>query len=115
MIFTELGIRDDLNDATCLAAFLSCWLCLFVLPHKGSFLRPRVFKIASSMADGSIYSLVVPVLANIYHRPSLITKASKSSRTYGLSLFHALRPWLINSLVWNSLPTSERSSRSQDG
>ena len=76
MLFTKLGIRDDLKDATYLAAFLSCWLCLFVFPHEGSFLRPGVFRIASSMANRSVYSLAVPVLANIYHGLSLITKAS---------------------------------------
>ncbi|KAA0052363.1 hypothetical protein E6C27_scaffold207G002060 [Cucumis melo var. makuwa] len=76
MLFAELGIRDDLKDETYLAAFLSCWLCLFVFPQKGSFLRPGVFRVASLMAAGTIYSLAVPVLANIYHGLGLITKAS---------------------------------------
>ena len=76
MLFVKLGIRDDLKDATYLAAFLSFWLCLFVFPHKESFFRPRVFKIASLMTDGATYSLVVLVLANIYHRLGLVTKAS---------------------------------------
>uniref|UniRef100_A0A9I9EI04 Aminotransferase-like plant mobile domain-containing protein n=1 Tax=Cucumis melo TaxID=3656 RepID=A0A9I9EI04_CUCME len=78
MLFAKLGIRNDLKDETYLAAFLSCWLCLFVFPHKGSFLRPRVFMAASLMATGTIYSLAVPVLANIYHGLGLITKASNS-------------------------------------
>ncbi|KAA0060611.1 hypothetical protein E6C27_scaffold22G004890 [Cucumis melo var. makuwa] len=76
MLFAELGIKDDLKDETYLAAFLSCWLCLFVFPQKGSFLRPGVFRAASLMAAGTIYSLAVPVLANIYHGLGLITKAS---------------------------------------
>uniref|UniRef100_A0A9I9EIB0 Aminotransferase-like plant mobile domain-containing protein n=1 Tax=Cucumis melo TaxID=3656 RepID=A0A9I9EIB0_CUCME len=67
MLFAELGIKDDLKDETYLAAFLSCWLCLFVFSQKGSFLRPGVFRAASLMAAGTIYSLAVPVLANIYH------------------------------------------------
>ncbi|TYK03767.1 hypothetical protein E5676_scaffold863G001500 [Cucumis melo var. makuwa] len=67
MLFTELGIKDDLKDETYLAAFLSCWLCLFVFSQKGSFFRPGVFRAASLMAAGTIYSLAVPVLANIYH------------------------------------------------
>ncbi|TYK02510.1 putative mitochondrial protein [Cucumis melo var. makuwa] len=41
MLFAELGIRNDLKDETYLAAFLSCWLCLFVFPQKGSFLHPE--------------------------------------------------------------------------
>ncbi|KAA0059873.1 putative mitochondrial protein [Cucumis melo var. makuwa] len=67
MLFAELGIRDDLKDETHLATFLSCWLCVFVFPQKGSFLRPEVFRVASLMAASTIYSLAVPVLANIYH------------------------------------------------
>ncbi|KAA0046555.1 hypothetical protein E5676_scaffold403G00180 [Cucumis melo var. makuwa] len=67
MLFAELGIKDDLKDETYLAAFLSCWLCLFVFSQKGSFLCPGVFRAASLMAAGTIYSFAVPVLANIYH------------------------------------------------
>ncbi|TYK06200.1 hypothetical protein E5676_scaffold287G00580 [Cucumis melo var. makuwa] len=67
MLFVELRIKDDLKDETYLAAFLSCWLCLFVFPQKGSFIRPGVFRAASLMAAGIIYSLAVPVFANIYH------------------------------------------------
>ncbi|TYK05702.1 putative mitochondrial protein [Cucumis melo var. makuwa] len=67
MLFTELGIRDDLKDEMYLVAFLSCWLCLFVFLQKGSFLRPGVFRAASLMATDTIYSLAVPVSVNIYH------------------------------------------------
>ncbi|TYK16278.1 uncharacterized protein E5676_scaffold21G00470 [Cucumis melo var. makuwa] len=76
MLFAELGIKDDLKDETYLAAFLSCWLCLFVFPQKGSFLHPGVFRAASLMAADTIYSLAVPVLANMYHGLGLVTKAS---------------------------------------
>uniref|UniRef100_A0A9I9E0Z8 Uncharacterized protein n=1 Tax=Cucumis melo TaxID=3656 RepID=A0A9I9E0Z8_CUCME len=76
MLFAELGIRNDLKDETYLVAFLSCWLCLFVFLQKGSFLRPGVFRAASLMATDTIYSLAVPVSANIYHGLGLITKAS---------------------------------------
>ena len=78
ILFAELGIRYNLKDETYLAAFLSCWLCLFVFLQKGSFLRPRVFRAASLMATGTIYSLEVLILANIYHGLGLITKASNS-------------------------------------
>ncbi|KAA0043323.1 hypothetical protein E6C27_scaffold110G002340 [Cucumis melo var. makuwa] len=65
MLFAELGIKDDLKDETYLAAFLSCWLCLFVFPQKGSFFVLEF--------DNQIL---------------------QSDRTHGLSLSHALRPWL---------------------
>uniref|UniRef100_A0A9I9E1P9 Uncharacterized protein n=1 Tax=Cucumis melo TaxID=3656 RepID=A0A9I9E1P9_CUCME len=74
MLFAELGIRNDLKDETYLVAFLSCLLCLFVFPQKGSFLRPGVFMAASLMATGAIYSLAVQVFANIYHGLGLIIK-----------------------------------------
>ena len=76
MLFKELGIEDTLKDKTYLAAFLSYWLCLFVFPQKGAFLRPGVFKVASTMADGKSYSLAIPALANKYHGLRLITEAS---------------------------------------
>ena len=97
MLFTELGIRDDLKDAMYLAAFLSCWLCLFVFPQKESFLCPRVFRIASSMADRFVYSLAVPVLANIYHGPSLITKASNPVGRMNFHFpMHYVHGWLAH-------------------
>uniref|UniRef100_A0A9I9E9M2 Aminotransferase-like plant mobile domain-containing protein n=1 Tax=Cucumis melo TaxID=3656 RepID=A0A9I9E9M2_CUCME len=76
MLFAKLEIRNDLKDETYLAAFLSCWLCLFVFLQKGSFLRTGIFMTASLIAAGTIYNLAVPVLANIYHGLGLITKAS---------------------------------------
>ncbi|KAA0031667.1 putative mitochondrial protein [Cucumis melo var. makuwa] len=46
------------------------------MTKKGSFLHPGVFMAASLMTTDAIYSLAVPVLANIYHGLGLITKAS---------------------------------------
>ena len=97
MRFKELGVEDTFKDKIYLAAFLSCWLCLFVFPQKGAFLRPGVFKVASTMADGKSYSLGIPVLANIYHGLGLITKAT--NWTYGLSLPYALCPRLAGPLL----------------
>ncbi|KAA0057699.1 hypothetical protein E5676_scaffold970G00390 [Cucumis melo var. makuwa] len=91
MLFAELGIMDDLKDETYLAAFLSYWLCLFVFSHKGSFLRPGVFRAASLMAAGTIYNLAIPVLANIYHGLGLITKASN---LIGRMDFHFPMPYV---------------------
>ncbi|KAH0717403.1 hypothetical protein KY285_013434 [Solanum tuberosum] len=63
----ELGVEESFKDETYLAAFLACWLCKFVLPNKkADCIRASVFKVASLMAHGKIFSLAVPVLASIY-------------------------------------------------
>ena len=64
-VFLDLSVADEHKDKTYLAAFLSCWLCVFVFPDKQLFFRPEVFKVASLMAEGYIFSLGIPVLANI--------------------------------------------------
>lgn len=67
-VFADIGIEDNLKQKVHLAAFLSCWLCIFVFPsRKGSYIHPRTFKIASRMALGDVFFLVVPVLASIYN------------------------------------------------
>ena len=62
----DLSVIDNHGDKTYQATFLFCWLCVFVFPNKQIFLRSGVFKVASLMAEGYIFSLVIPVLANIY-------------------------------------------------
>ncbi|KAH0746483.1 hypothetical protein KY285_008140 [Solanum tuberosum] len=60
--FVELGVEESFRDETYLAAFLACWLCKFVLPNrKADCIRASVFKVASLMAHGEIFSLAVPV------------------------------------------------------
>jgi len=67
-VFADMGIEDNLKQEVHLAAFLSCWLCIFVFPSKkGSYIRPGTFKIVSRMARGDVFSLAVPVLASIYN------------------------------------------------
>ncbi|KAG5580736.1 hypothetical protein H5410_051363 [Solanum commersonii] len=52
-MFSVLGVRVDKKDETYLAAFLSCWLCAFVLPNKeGEFVPPRTFKMANIWGVG---------------------------------------------------------------
>ncbi|KAL0288348.1 UNVERIFIED_CONTAM: hypothetical protein Sangu_2662400 [Sesamum angustifolium] len=60
--FTILQIPADIQDETYVAAFLSCWLCSFVLPHrKAGKVRASTFKVASRMAQGGCFSLAVPL------------------------------------------------------
>ncbi|TYK19639.1 hypothetical protein E5676_scaffold242G00260 [Cucumis melo var. makuwa] len=94
-------------------AFLSCWLCLFVSPQKGSFLRPGVFRAASLMAASTIYSLAVPVLANIYHGLGLITKASNPIGCMDFHFpMHYVHGWLAHYFGTHyPLPTEVRGPK----
>uniref|UniRef100_M1D9Y3 Aminotransferase-like plant mobile domain-containing protein n=1 Tax=Solanum tuberosum TaxID=4113 RepID=M1D9Y3_SOLTU len=76
-MFSGHGVRDDKRDETYLAAFLSCWLCAFLLPNKdGEFVHPGTFKMASLMERGRKISLAILVLANIYNRLNKISTLS---------------------------------------
>ncbi|KAH0652949.1 hypothetical protein KY289_030627 [Solanum tuberosum] len=76
-MFSGHGVRDDKRDETYLAAFLSCWLCAFLLPNKdGEFVHPGTFKMASLMESGRKISLAILVLANIYNRLNKISTLS---------------------------------------
>ncbi|KAL0378735.1 UNVERIFIED_CONTAM: hypothetical protein Sradi_3179000 [Sesamum radiatum] len=89
--FTILQIPKDIRDETYVAAFVSCWLCNFVLPqNKVGKVRALTFKVASRMAHGECFSLAIPVLASIYRGPSLVANDAKISNTFQ-DLFMALR------------------------
>jgi len=62
-VFDELGVpRGELTE-TFLPAFLSCWLCLFILPVKDAgCIRPETFLVASSMEGGQAYCLSLVIL-----------------------------------------------------
>ncbi|KAL2898052.1 Ribosome-recycling factor [Bienertia sinuspersici] len=66
--FVILDILEKHRKQTYLAAFLSCWLCVFVLHVKNlGCIRPSsVFKLASLLANEQRVSLVILVLASIY-------------------------------------------------
>ncbi|KAL0298438.1 UNVERIFIED_CONTAM: hypothetical protein Sradi_6503600 [Sesamum radiatum] len=64
---TILQILVDIRDETYVAAFLSYWLCSFVLPYiKAGKVRALSFKVASRMGHAECFSLVVPILTSIY-------------------------------------------------
>ncbi|KAH0636359.1 hypothetical protein KY285_036111 [Solanum tuberosum] len=65
-MFYGLRVKVDKRDETCLAAFLSCWLCAFVLPNKEvEFIRPGTFNMASLMASGKKISLPISALIDV--------------------------------------------------
>lgn len=83
---------DEFKNMTYLATFLSCWLCVFVFPDKQTYVHQEVFKVASLMAEGYIFRLVVPVLANIYsglcHIHNVSLSASYSNACFPLHYVH---------------------------
>ncbi|KAH7849160.1 hypothetical protein Vadar_013902 [Vaccinium darrowii] len=94
-VFDDLGIEKNMREETNLAAFLSCWLCVFVLPNKEvGQIRPGVFKVASMMARGERFSLAVPVLASIYHGLREITSSPSPSKCGATFPIHYLYGWL---------------------
>ena len=94
-VFDDLGITEVNVKETYLAVFLACWLCKFVLPCGGvNLIRPRVFKVASRMAQGETFSLDVPVLANIYNGLNEIACSSKPRTNASIFPIHHLYKWL---------------------
>ncbi|KAH0781636.1 hypothetical protein KY290_001234 [Solanum tuberosum] len=87
--------RRIIRDETYLAAFLACWLCKFVLPNKKvDCIRASVFKVTSLMAHGEIFSLAVPVLANIYRGIRDISSSSNLGACNILLPFHYVYGWI---------------------
>ncbi|KAG5541092.1 hypothetical protein RHGRI_021092 [Rhododendron griersonianum] len=94
-VFDDLGVEKDVKEETNLAALLSCWLCVFMLPNKQvDQIRPGVFKVASMMAQGKRFSLAVPVLASIYHGLREITSSPNPSKCGAVFPIHYVYGWL---------------------
>ena len=94
-VFYDLGVVEADVKETYLAVFLACWLCKFVLPCGGvNLIRPRVFKVASRMAQGETFSISILVLANIYNCLNEITCSSKPRTNASIFPIHYLYGWL---------------------
>ncbi|GAA0162897.1 hypothetical protein LIER_18892 [Lithospermum erythrorhizon] len=71
-----LGLAEE----TYCSAFLSCWLCLLALPlEPHGYIRASVSKMASCIATGTVMSLAIPVLANIYKGLSIVASSTSPS------------------------------------
>uniref|UniRef100_A0A803MDQ1 Aminotransferase-like plant mobile domain-containing protein n=1 Tax=Chenopodium quinoa TaxID=63459 RepID=A0A803MDQ1_CHEQI len=93
--FTILGIPEAHRKQTYLTAFLSCWLCAFVLPLKDlGFIRPGVFKPASSLASGRKISLAIPVLTSIYRGLNELSTSAAPGRRPGFFPAHYVYIWI---------------------
>ncbi|KAK4389548.1 hypothetical protein Sango_2291800 [Sesamum angolense] len=83
-LFAKLCIERSLKEEVYLAAYLACWLCLFVLPGNDvNSIRPSTFKMASLMANGRRVNLAIPVLASIYEGLNTIATSPKPAELRG--------------------------------
>ncbi|KAL0396595.1 UNVERIFIED_CONTAM: hypothetical protein Scaly_0107900 [Sesamum calycinum] len=81
-LFAKLCIERSLKEEVYLAAYLACWLCLFVLPGNDvNSIRPSTFKMASLMANGRRVNLAIPVLASIYEGLNTIATSPNQPMT----------------------------------
>jgi len=65
-------------------AFLSYWLCTFVLPVSDAcYIHPCTFNIASVMALGIVYCLPLAILASIYKGFNEISHSSHPGKGGG--------------------------------
>ncbi|XP_057248944.1 uncharacterized protein LOC130590498 [Beta vulgaris subsp. vulgaris] len=95
-MFNLLGLKGvNRRTNTYVAAFISCWLCTFVLPDSEErLIRPSTFEIAVLMACGHTFSLAVPVLSSIYRGLNAIASAPKPAYSKTFFPAHYLYGWL---------------------
>ncbi|XP_073066001.1 uncharacterized protein [Primulina eburnea] len=120
-IFSKLGIKDNSIDETYLAAYLSCWLCAFILPFDdANTIRPSTFKIANIMANGRKVGLAVPTLTSIYRGLNKIVGSSNPSQVSSTFPVHFIYGWLAHYFkthfqVWQGVRSPKMASFSGEG
>jgi hypothetical protein len=83
-----------LDRETYLTAFLSWWLCYFVIPSQPlGMIRPDTFVMASMLARGQTLSLAIPALANIFRCLRILSTSSDPSYCDEVIPFHFLGGW----------------------
>jgi hypothetical protein len=84
-----------MDRETYLTAFISWWICYFLLPSSPAYtIRPSIFIMASLIVRGDKISLVVPVLANIYRCLRGLTSSRSPSQCQELIPWHLISGWL---------------------
>ncbi|KAL2905019.1 Zona pellucida sperm-binding protein 3 receptor [Bienertia sinuspersici] len=121
-LFNSLGIEvEGRKETTYVAAFLSCWLCVFVLlQNEERLIRPGTFEITLLMARGETFSLPIPVLARIYRGLNVISRSPNPSYSGADFAAHYLYGWLAlyfstNHAVDPSPPGPLMGSGAKDG
>ena len=94
--YADLRVENSKRIDVYLAAFLSCWLCIFVFPSGDlEFLRLETFKIASIMAiRRKVVNLDVPVLARIYHGLNKIVTSTHAGSSEACFPIYYVHGWL---------------------
>ncbi|KAK4380801.1 hypothetical protein Sango_3029100 [Sesamum angolense] len=120
-LFAKLCIERSLKEEVYLAAYLACWLCLFVLPGNDvNSIRPSTFKMASLMANGRRVNLAIPVLASIYEGLNTIATSPKPAGTSHSFPIHFVYAWLAcyfktHYSVWQELRGPKMTRFSGEG
>ncbi|KAL0298420.1 UNVERIFIED_CONTAM: hypothetical protein Sradi_6501800 [Sesamum radiatum] len=121
MPYLKLCIERSLKEEVYLAAYLACWLCLFVLPGNDvNSIRPSTFKMASLMANGRRVNLAIPVLASIYEGLNTIATSPKPAGTSHSFPIHFVYAWLAcyfktHYSVWQELRGPKMTRFSGEG
>ena len=91
--------RGRERESTYLAAYLSCWLCVFALSEiEERLIRTETFDTSNLMASGYTFSLAVPVPASLYRGLNWIIHAAKPSYSRSFFPCHYLYGWLAHYL-----------------
>ncbi|KAL0300168.1 UNVERIFIED_CONTAM: hypothetical protein Scaly_2567600 [Sesamum calycinum] len=91
-LFAKLCIESSLKEEVNLAAYLACWLCVFVPSKDVNSVRPITFKMASLMANGRRVNLAIPVLASIYEGLNIVAislKPADTSHSFSIHFVYA--------------------------
>jgi Plant mobile domain len=95
LISQDTLCSHDIDREAYLTAFISWWICYFLLPSSPAYtIRPSVFVMASLIARGNRTSLAVPVLANIYRGIRGLVSSRSPSRCRELIPWHLVSGWL---------------------
>jgi len=76
-------------EETYLAAFISYWLCSFVLPTEATCLiRRGVFIVVSKLAHEECINLAIPALTSVYRRLNRIFMARNLTKLEAIFPIH---------------------------
>ncbi|KAL2901553.1 E3 ubiquitin-protein ligase TRIM71 [Bienertia sinuspersici] len=95
-LFNSLGIEvEGRRETTYVAAFLSCWLCVFVfLENEDRLIKPATFEVIVLMARSETFSLAIPVIEGIYRGLNVTSRFPNPSYSSVYFPAHYLYGWL---------------------